>query len=161
MCRAVTQKPRIRRWVGMWGFISPSVSTGKAQLWGWGAAQIHSQGSAHTSLVPKLPEPEQPARRVCSSGIGAAASSSEAASGLAGKVEAVPPRCPSFPQPAPALPSQETLFAGPICSLGTAWCSRIYEDDEGAAKIETPLSNSALALWAGDGNKDCPWGCRV
>lgn len=66
--------------------------------------------------------------------MGAAASSSEAASGLAGKVEAVPPRCPSFPQPAPAVSSQETLFAEPICSLGTAWCSQSHEDDEGAAK---------------------------
>lgn len=124
-------------------------------------ARIHPQGSAHTSPVPGLPEPEQPAQRVCSSGMGGTASSSEAASGLAGKVEAVPPCCPSFPQPAPALSSQETLFAEPICSLGAARCSQSYEDDGGAAKIENPLSNSSLALWAGDGNKDCPWGYRV
>lgn len=146
----------------MQGLSTSSLSSGRVQLWGLGCSHSLLQhrpiprALLAAALSPGWQNPEQPARRVCSSGIRVTASSSEAASGLAGKVEAVPPCCPSFPQPALAVSSQETLFAEPICSLGTAWCSQSHEDDEGAAKIENPLSDSALALWAGDGNKDCP-----
>lgn len=165
-CRAVTQKPRIRRWVGgTRGFSSPSVSGGRVQLWGLGCSHsLLRHGSIPRALLTPALSPRCQSR---SSRRGASAPlASEPLPAALRQLLGSQGRWRLSLRAVPASHSQLRVFPAkkcfffsePICSLGTTWCSQSHEDDEGAAKIENPLSDSASALWAGDGNKDCPWG---